>query len=200
MNVHLQQNFLLPAAVYADNQLMIKNFNITVDMVTLSTNIDDLDIASKRIEWFMYNQLSDAVFVDQTDAERNSILAMLGLNVVTIPGPPVDQMIGMMLSCKLDAIAEGRLEVTRTLLSSDTSNGLSFVHLNTQTIGPFEEPGWWNDATTAVNNVMFDNQESNVVKVTVNPWLEVGLPWSSTDTVKTEAKIIMGNFNKKHDT
>jgi hypothetical protein len=199
MNVHLRQNFVLPAAVYSDGQLMVRNYSVDVEMITVSTNIDDLDTASKRIDWFMYSQLADAVFADQADAERNSILAMLGLNVVSIPGAPVEQMIGMMLSCKLNAIVEGRLEIIETSVSSDVSNGLWFVYRNNQTAGPFDEPGWWHEPTLAVNNIVFEEADDNVVKVTVNPWLELDLAWSTDSDKKTPAKIIVGNFNKKHD-
>jgi hypothetical protein len=199
MNVHLRQNFVLPAAVYSGDQLMITNYNINVEMVTVSTDINDLDIASKRIDCFLYEELADAVFVDQADTERNTILAMLGMNMVTIPGPPVDQLIGIMLSCKLNAITEGRVDVVEVAVSSDRSNGMWFVHKYSQSVGPFEELGWWYDHGVAHNNIVFDNEENNVVKVSVNPWLEHGLAWSSPGDKKTEAKIIVGNFNKRHD-
>jgi len=199
MNVHLRQNFILPAAVYADDHLIITNYNINVELVTVDNNISDLDIASKRIDCFLYEELADAVFADQSDVERNTILAMLGMNLVTIPGPPVDQLIGIMLSCKLNAITEGRVDVVETAVSSDRSNGLWFVHKYSQTVGPFEELGWWYNSGVLHNNIVFDDSEDNVVKVSVNPWLEYNLAWSSNTTVKTEAKIIVGNFNKKHD-
>lgn len=199
MNVRLRQNFVLPAAVYVDDQLLITNYNIDIELVTVATNINDLDTASKRIDWFMYEELADAVFVDQSDIERNTILAMLGMNLVTIPGPPVDQLIGIMLSCKLNAITEGRVDVVETAVSSDRANGLWFVHQYSQTVGPFEELGWWYDTGLLHNNIVFDDAENNVVKVSVNPWLERGLAWNSPENSKTEAKIIVGNFNKKHD-
>lgn len=199
MNVRLKQNFVLPAAVYSDDQLMITNYNINIEIVTVDTNIGDLDTASKRIDWFMYEELADAVFVDQADTERNSVLALLGMNLVTIPGPPVDQLIGIMLSCKLNAITEGRVDVVETAVSSDRANGLWFVHQYSQTVGPFEELGWWYDNGVLHNNIVFEDAEDNVVKVSVNPWLEHGLAWSSTKDQKNEAKIIVGNFNKKHD-
>jgi hypothetical protein len=199
MNVQLKQEFQIPGAVYADDQLLINNYYVTVEMVTVDTKIDDLDIATKRIEWFVYNELADAVFVDQADTERNTILAMLGLNVVTLPGPPVEQLVGIMLSCKLNAIVEGRLEVVETTVSSDQSKGLWFKHSNVQTVGPFEQQGWWDEPSVAHNNIVIGDTENNVVKVSVNPWLEYDLAWSSTVASKTEAKIIVGNFNKKHD-
>jgi hypothetical protein len=199
MNVQLKQEFQIPGAVYTDDQLMINNYYVTVEMVTVDTKLDDLDIATKRIEWFVYNELADAVFVDQADTDRNTILAMLGLNVVTLPGPPVDQLVGIMLSCKLNAIVEGRLEVVETTVSSDHSKGLWFRHSNAQTVGPFEQSGWWHEPTVDHNNIVIEDEENNVVKVSVNPWLEYDLAWSSNTTGKTEAKIIVGNFNKKHD-
>jgi hypothetical protein len=199
MNVHLRQNFVLPAAVYSGDQLMITNYNINIEMVTASTNINDLDIASKRIDWFLYEELADAVFADQSDTERNTILAMLGMNMVTIPGPPVDQLIGIMLSCKLNAITEGRVDVVEIAVSSDRSNGMWFVHKYSQSVGPFEELGWWYDHGVVHNDIAFDDKENNVVKVSVNPWIEYGLAWSSPGDSKTGAKIIVGNFNKRHD-
>jgi hypothetical protein len=67
-------------------------------------------------------------------------------------------------------------------------------------VGPFDSPGWWHEPTVDHHDLVLDNDEKNVVKVTVNPWLEYDLAWSSTAAKNTEAKIIVGNFNKKHDT
>jgi hypothetical protein len=199
MNVHLKQNFQLPAAVYTDDQLIVNNYNIEINMVTVDSNVIDLDIATARIDWFMYNELADAVFVDQADGDRNSILAMLGMNVVTLPGPPVDQMIGIMLMCKLNAIVEGRIEILETAVTSDYSRNLCYIHLSSHTVGPFDQPGWWHDANTVHNNVVVEDATDNVVKVTVNPWLEHDLAWSSTAGSNDSAKVIIGNFSKKHD-
>jgi hypothetical protein len=200
MNVQLKQQFQLPAAVYTDDQLMINNYNIELNMLTMDSNLVDLDIATARIDWFMYNELADAVFVDQADQERNSILAMLGLNMVTLPGPPVDQMIGIMLMCKLNAIAEGRIEVMATSVTSDLARGLCYTHSSSHNNGPFDQEGWWNDSNTVHNNIVLEDTTDNVVKVTVNPWLEHDLAWSSIADIKPESKIIVGNFSKKHDT
>ena len=199
MNVHLKQNFILPAAVYDENQLTVTIYNINIKMVTVASDINDLNTASKRIDWFVCTALADAVFVNQTHSERNTILALLGLNVVTLPDTPVDQLVGIMLSCKLNAITEGRLEVVETAISSDHSNGLWFGHSIDQSIGPFEASGWWHEPTVDHNNIVFDNNQDNVVKVPVNAWLEHELAWSSSAADRSSAKIIVGNFNKKHD-
>lgn len=200
MNVRLRQNFHLPAAVYTDDQLFVNNYNINIEMITVDTNPVDLDIATKRIDWFMYTELADAVFVDQADDERSTVLALLGMNVVTLPGAPVDQLIGIMLSCKLNAIVEGRIEVVETSVTSDLAQGLWYLHSYNQSVGPFEQPGWWHEPTVDHHNIVFDDANDNVVKVTVNPWLEYDLAWSSPDSNKSESKIIVGNFSKKNDT
>jgi hypothetical protein len=199
MNVRLKQNFRLPAAVYTDDQLYINHYDITVEMITVDTNPVDLDIATKRIDWFVNNELMDAVFLDQADAERSNILALLGLNVVTLPGAPVDQMIGIMLTCKLNAITEGRIEILETSVTSDLAQGLWYIHSYTQSVGPFEQPGWWHEPSVNHHNIVFEEDTDKVVKVTVNPWLEYDLAWSSANTDSKEAKIIVGNFSKKND-
>jgi hypothetical protein len=199
MNVKLRHNYELPAAFYNDNGLCVNTYHIDVVTVTESSNINDLDIAVKRIHWFVENELADAVFVDHADTERNSVLALLGLNIVTLPGPPVDQLIGIMLMCKLNAITEGRVTVVETSVSSRDSNGVWFVHDFQQTTGPFEELGWWYDSSTLHNNIEFDDAEDNVVKVSVNPWIEAGLAWSCP-AAQSESKVIFGNFSKKNET
>jgi len=201
MNVKLRQNFELPGAVYSNDQLLMNTYYIDVEMITVDNSINDLDVAARRIDWFVETVLADAVFVDQSDTERNSILAMLGLNVVTLPGAPVDQLIGIMLTCKLNAIVEGKIEVIETSVSSRESKGLWFTHQNSQDIGPFDTSGWWHEPTLLCNNIVFDDDEveDNVVKVAVNPWLEYDLAWRSDSTDTKESKIIVGNFSKKNE-
>jgi len=201
MNVNLRQNFELAGAVYSNDQLYMNTYYIDVEMVTVDNNINDLDVAARRIDWFVETALADAVFVDQSDTERNSILAMLGLNVVTLPGAPVDQLIGIMLTCKLNAIVEGRIEILETSVSSRESRGLWFTHQNSQDIGPFDSTGWWHEPTLACNNIVFVDSEveKNVVKVAVNPWLEYDLAWRPGSTNNPESKIIVGNFSKKNE-
>ena len=60
----------------------------------------------ERLKAFVYGELANAVFVGPADAEKADMLNILGVNAVLLPDEPVDQIIGIMLYCKLNAIME----------------------------------------------------------------------------------------------
>ena len=110
MNVRLQYDLDFLAGIYYDERLQLNSYSISMSLLTKTTDALNTNIAMDRLKMFMHGELANTVFVNQALRERAEMLQIMGVNVTTLPEEPVDQIVGMMLYYKLNAIMEGRYE------------------------------------------------------------------------------------------
>jgi hypothetical protein len=132
------------------------------------------------------------VFVNQTEVECAEAFASLGLNVTTLPEDPVDQIVGIMLYHKLNAIMQGRMKVSELVLSSDAGDNVEFYHSQAEQTNLFAGPGWWNDATTLHDNIDDDTAEISDVDTV---WRELDLGWNGTEIATDVTQVVFANFD-----
>jgi hypothetical protein len=106
------------AAVFYDGHTHMNNYNVTLWMMTNCEQAQDQNTAFERIKHFVYQELDSTVFVNADNLTQCQLLSAAGMDVTTMPGEPVDQLIGIMLYYKLNAITEGRMIIEETELSS----------------------------------------------------------------------------------
>lgn len=176
MNVRLMYELEFPAGIYFKDRLQINHYTVNLNLLTATTDADSITVAMDRIKWFVYGELENTVFVNQSMAERAELMSMMGINVTMLPEEPVDQIIGMMLYCKLNAITEGRMQITQIDISSSLGDSVWYMHDDEDSLGPFAADGWWHRAGCQRNDVV-PAADQNVVKVTTDGWTEVGLDW-----------------------
>jgi hypothetical protein len=153
-----------------------------------------------RLKAFMHGELANTVFVNQNAKERTEMLHIMGVNVTTLPEEPVDQIIGMMLYYKLNAIMEGRMTVTRLDLMSVLGDSVWYQHDGEEdSPGPFRAEGWWHEPTVQHNTIEADALADNVLKVVPNAWIEYGLTWSEDNPEPTANTVVFANFSRNED-
>jgi hypothetical protein len=168
---------------------------LTKTMDALNTNI-----AMDRLKMFMHGELANTVFINQDAKERAEMLQIMGVNVTTLPEEPVDQIIGMMLYYKLNAIMEGRMTVTRLDLMSVLGDSVWYQHdADEDSPGPFRAEGWWHEPTVQHNTVDVGDAGDNVVKVVPNAWIEYGLTWPENTPEPTANTVVFANFTRNED-
>jgi hypothetical protein len=120
--------------------------------------------------------------------------------VTTLPEEPVDQIVGMMLYYKLNAIMEGRMTVTRLDLMSALGDSVWYQHDEEEdSPGPFRAEGWWHEPTVQHDTVAVGDVGNNVVKVVPNAWIEYGLTWPENTPEPTANTVVFANFSKNED-
>jgi hypothetical protein len=125
---------------------------------------------------------------------------MIGANVVTLPDEPVDQIVGLMLYCKLNAIMEGVMTVTALDICSSLGDDVWYEHTEEDAVGPFFDAGWWNLATTVHNNLDGADRNTKVVKVVPDCWAEYGLCWPDpVDKDQEKAHTVVYAKFPKHE-
>jgi hypothetical protein len=188
MNVRLQYNLEFAGAVHIDGYLQLNQYQVNLNLETCTTDRAAINIAMERLRLFVNVELANAIYINQSECDLAEILQMIGANVVTLPDDPVDQIVGLMLYCKLNAIMEGMMIVTALDISSLLGDEVWYEHTNEDAIGPFLNQGWWNLATTVHSNLDTIDPGNKVVKVIPDCWSEYGLSWPDAvdkDSAKT---------------
>lgn len=198
MNVRLQYDLDFVAGIYYENSLQLNQYSISLNLVTKTTDAVQTNIAMDRVKCFIWSELEHTVFINQANKEKAEMMSLLGINVTTLPEEPVDQIIGMMLYCKLNAIMEGRMVVTSLDIQSTLGDQVWYLHDEEDALGPFADDGWWTFPSVQHETIEVDPVAENVVKVTTTGWQEYGLEWP--DEIKHTANtVVFANFPRNEN-
>lgn len=195
MTARIHKSFDLLAGLYFNNQYYVNAYEFDLSFNVETDSISEQNIALERVHYFLYECLKHAVFIHQSSEAMIDKFMNLNMNVCTLPEEPYDQVIGIMLMSKLNAITEGRLVITDISITSDMSDGVSCLHSIEETMGPFTDKDWWNDSTQRINS---HTKNKKVVKLPKlkNEWQEVYLGWNENPTQKEVPEIIFTSFEK----
>ena len=125
MNVRLQRDFTVPVGLVYQNSYSINLYQITLDLVTNCTDPREQNIAYQRMKHWIYSVLYSGVLISK-DSEMTKSLNATGLRVIEFPEEPVDQLVGMMLLNKLNAIMQDRIVVTDIAISSSEGDNTRY--------------------------------------------------------------------------
>lgn len=199
MNVRLRYNITFPAAAWFEGELMMTNYTLALKLLTQTMDPQDQNIALERIKYFLLNELHSTIFINQTDDERAEIFTDVGLNVTTLPEEPVDQVVGIMLFYKLNAIMEGRMKITELVLSSEAGDSIEYFHSENEITDLFPESGWWHEPTLCHSSVELEEGEEkpNVVDLNADDeWRDQDLGWAQAEVTQDLGQVVFANFNQ----
>jgi len=144
----------------------------------------------------LFRHFQDAVFLSHADVDAIDKLQSADLNVIILPETPVDQIIGIMLYCKLNAIMQDRLYITQLKISSDLGQNLWYLQDDQEDVGPFEELGWWHTADP--NTFEKNTNYSNIIRLQKsNTWHDFHLEWDDELLVKDDSTVLAFGKNDK---
>ena len=195
MNVRLQYDFDFLGAIMFEGRLQLNSYSVSLSLLTQTNDAASTNIAMERMRAFVMVELENAVFIGPSEHEKAELMTMMGMNVVTLPEEPVDQVIGLMLYCKLNAVMEGRMTVTALDLQSSLGDSVLYQHDEDDAVGPFVQDGWWHRPTCQHSNIEMESAE-NVVKVSTAGWHEYGLEWPEEHTENNGNTVVFANFQR----
>lgn len=196
MNVRLQYDLEFLAGIYYEDQLLINAYQVSMNFLTKSKDSASTNVAMDRVKAFVHGTLANTVFINQSDCERAEFLQMIGANVTTLPEEPVDQIIGMMLYYKLNAIMEDRMVIVNLDISSNLGDSVWYQHDEEDLAGPFAQSGWWHKSSTQHDSIESDPVAENIVKVTSTGWYELGLEWPENTAAQNLNTVVYGKFQR----
>ena len=197
MNVRLRYDFPFTAGIYHNGNFCMNNYALRVSMATVSEEPDDQTTAFERLKYFIYTCMESTIFIDVAETEQCNRYVQAGLRITTTPGAPVDQLIGIMLYHKLNAVMENRMIVFETELSSAVGEYMVYLHSEEEhTIG-YVQPEWWDTADLTHNEVAPANSDNVVAIPQATAWRELDLEW--TDDIASDESgnvVVFADFKK----
>ncbi len=183
MNIELEKTFSF-SSVLADleSSPWINNYDVRLRMTVTTQVNQDYNIAYGRIKHWFFEVMQDSVLCESGD--RAEIWRATGMRCVDFPVYPVDQVVGLMLMRKLNAIAENRIAVHEISISSPADDFVSYVCDQQDDLHWFDRPGWWSDAGPAHSSgVKRPRSTGKVIAINrVTDWKDHDLDWSSVST------------------
>jgi hypothetical protein len=192
---------LFTAGVYYDSVLRMNNYSLRLWMTTNSENSADQNISFERIKYFVYTQIDSTIFVNSTLEDQCQQFAQAGLNITTMPGDPVDQLVGIMLYYKLNAITEDRMNIVETELSSTYGENMTYLHSEFENTLGYEQPDWW--TTPDLTHSDFEPVDSDkIVSIPQsNAWRDIDLSWSDVPAADAVGNIVVfADFKQPNET
>lgn len=198
MNVRLRKNITFTAGLVYQDSFMINEYSCSIELLTVTDNHQEQNIAYDRLKGWIINVLDGAIVVDAVHPNISSWQAT-GARIVAMPEEPVDQVIGIMLYLKLNAMMENRMVVTSVEISSTQGDGMWYRHDAGENIGThFALDGWWVDARPTWSNAPAKTQ-GKIVNLDRQPeWSDFNLDWAR-DNEENNDSVVFANFKRDED-
>lgn len=201
MTARITRDFEFQAGIHFSNDFYMNMYDVNIVFNVETDSIREQNIALDRIKYFMLECLEHSIMCVETETTAVEKYLKAGLKVCTLPEEPYDQIIGIMLLVKLNAITEGRLVVTDIKIGSRMSDGVDCLFSLNEGTGPFTDKGWWLDSSTMINDQ--NKKQNKVVRLRKqkNEWDELGLGWKERAEVdlSDDHEVLFAVFDSKTD-
>ena len=200
MNVRLKYDLHFNAGVYYRGDTILNNYSLRLWMITNTELAEDQNTAFERIKYFVYNHVDNTMFIDRAEQEQCAKFLQAGLSITTMPGDPVDQLIGIMLYHKLNAIMEQRMTIVETELSSSQGQAMTYLHSEGENTLGVEPPSWWLSADLSHSDFALPESEK-IVSMHTTAWRDLDLAWSDSTTPTDHGNIVVfADFKPNNET
>lgn len=195
MNVRLQYTYSFTAGVWiADAPPVFNPFVLTVDLITASIDMVEQNIAFDRINYYVNEVINNSFFIHQAEIEAIDALQTAGIRVITLPEVPYEQVIGLLLYNKLNAVMEGRICIDEIKISSAYGQNVVYMYSGEEIDNVFDVDGWWFDPEPTWRNKRSTGAKKKIVELpnnTAASWKDLDLHWR-TDEAEEEPKQTVG--------
>jgi hypothetical protein len=195
MNVRVIAPLNFSAGIFHNDELRMNNYFARIHMYTNCVDNESQGIAMERLKHFVYGEMDSTIFINENNTEKCFQMLDCGLNITTLPGDPVDQLIGIMLYYKLSAVMEGRIIITDVEVSSAIGDNIIYVHSDNETPN-LEISDWWQTADLNHCNIYDHDQEILSIN-RLGPWRELELTWPvEVEKTETDNTVVFADFGK----
>lgn len=200
MNIRLKYNSEMLGAVYYDDRLQLNNYSVNLLLITNDADNRETNIAIERLKCMLHHELQGVVWFHERHTPQARIMQDLGTRVAILPEEPVDQVIGMTLYSKLNAVMEGRVTVTNLDIASALGEWIWYSHDEAESLGPLQVPGWWNDATPSYDSNADVADSHNVVSIRQRQWHEYDLNWHNESQAEADDnRVVFTQFPRREN-
>lgn len=188
MSVRIEKDFYFQAALHFEGQFYVNSYDLTLSMLVETDNIREQNIAMERTTHFLHSVIQNSILVKQSKHNTEEDVKVIenyknaNIRICELPEEPYDQILGMALIQKLNAIMEGRLKITDMVIGSVLSDDVRFSLVSEISEAALAGNHWWNKSTICINEEeakAADNKsKGNIVKLFDDTaWVDLGLSW-----------------------
>lgn len=198
MNVRIAQLLSFNAASWFDGAVEMNQYTVKLWMITQSEDSLEQNIAFRRMKHFIYGELDSTIFVDSELTDKCKELARAGFNITTLPGDPSDQLIGIMLYHKINAIMENRIRLVEIEISA--GDAVVYLHGENETNESLIRPDWWESPDLTHSNL--PSGSDNLISIhPTTQWRDLELSWPDSDEANESGNtVVFADFKKSDDT
>jgi hypothetical protein len=199
MNVRIAQLLNFTAGSWYDNSLEMNEYSIKLWMITNTYSPLEQNIAISRAKYFIFDQIENTIFINSGEKSKCVDFHRVGLNVTTMPGEPADQLIGIMLFHKLNAIMEDRIKIVEIEISN--GSGVVYLHGENETSEDLTQPDWWSSADLTHCDLDLTDSEKILSIPQCNAWRDLELAWPDKDSEDDSGNVVVfADFKQTDDT
>ena len=200
MNVRLKYDINFNAGIYYNDLLHMNNYTVHLCMTTNCKDPADQNTAFKRMEYFIYNELDSTIFINQRSKEQCENLINAGLSVTTMPEEPVDQLVGIMLYHKLNAVTENHIVITDIEVASTHGENIWYLHSVNELTPDIEQPEWWTSPDLVHCELETETSDKVVELSQTVTWRDLEMLWSHTESNSGDDNtVVFADFKKSHE-
>ena len=194
MNVRLKKTFGWFSGVVYNDQFLINHYTAQLEMLTATEDPVQQNLAYERLRFWFNEILDGAIFVDEAQANIKQ-WKDTGARVMALPVEPVDQIVGIMLCSKLNAVMEDRMVITDVEIWSRAGDSMSYLHNWKESTGPLAQSGWWQDPRPVWVTVRANVTDKVVNLDRVAEWKDHDLDWNDEKSPNTNT-VVFGRFEE----
>lgn len=197
-NVRIGFSPTFTAGIHFDTGVIMNTYSIDLQMITKSTNQVDQNIAMERCKYIIYEQFSDSIIFGK-DHNKGVIKKYedADFRTIVLPDEAADQIVGLALYCKLQAVTEDVMDILDISIRSTMGGGISYLHNDEETTGPYEKPGWWTDAGPSCTTI--PKARKKVVTLNNPTWKSLDLDWDDGEADEPVIEIKLEKQVEKVD-
>ncbi len=187
------------AGTYFNKSFIMNQYSIEMNINIETQNIQEQTIAMQRINYFVFECLENSIMINETEEDVIEKYIDSGFNICTLPEEPYDQVVGIMLLLKLNAIVEGKIVVTDIHITSREGDVTTMFSIEENT-GPFADRGWYNENNVLTTDYIPKNKNKKIVKLSKpkNDWADLYLDYNQEPLLSLgkTAEILFATFDK----
>ena len=199
MNTRLRKTFGFYTGMVYDSRFLVNHYNLELNLLTVSKDNIEQNIAYERMKYWIYNVIDDSILIS-ADSDKLSAFENTGSRLLVLPCQPVDQIIGIMLYLKLNAIMENRIVVTSTEIWSTQGDSMSYLHNHEENLGAdLAQDGWWVDSRPTWQSQGQRVTRDKIVSLDrMADWKDFDLGWGSPGQ-DIDKRVVFADFARDED-
>lgn len=179
MHTRIEKDAFFQAGVHFGGSFYVNTYELTLSMLVETDSAREQMIAIERLNYFLTDTLQNCLLIQNTETVSIENYKKAGLKICELPKEPLDQVVGMIILQKLNAIMEDRMTVTDLTLGSVLGEGVRYHIVAEVAESVMSGDFWWNKPSFCICTTPFIQAKSgNIVKLfDDSEWAELGLTW-----------------------